>query len=154
MTDWIDLALIYDGDRRSADLALGPDGDLLLDETPATAMLVSIGSDRRARPDDELPAGIGDLNAPVSFVERRGWCGDAVDAEGRLIGSRLWLADRNKETELTRRLYEEWAREALAWVQAETGRAAEIAAEWVRPHVLALRAVVDGRSVTINRRLG
>lgn len=153
MTDWLDLALVYDPDRRTADLALGADGDLLLDETPATPMLVSVGSDRRARPDDELPAGIGDLNQPSSFVERRGWCGDAVDAEGRLIGSRLWLADRAKETELTRLLFVEWAKEALAWVEAETGQPAEIAAAWVRPHVLALRCGVDGRAITINRRL-
>lgn len=154
MSEWIDLAFVFDPERRQADLELGPDGDLMLDDTPATPMLISLGSDRRARPDDELPTGISELNAPTSFVERRGWPGDALDAEGRLIGCRLWLLDRAKETELTRRLAEEWAREGLAWAGEETGRPAEIDAWWERPSLLALRAFVDGSSVTINRRIG
>jgi len=152
MADFLDLALIFDPATRSADLALGEDGDLVLDDTPATPMLISLGSDRRARPDDELPTGIDDLNAPSSFVARRGWPGDALDAQGRLIGSRLWLLDRAKQTELTRRLAEEWALESLAWMAAETGTAAIVTATWVRRSVLSLVASYDGTRIEVIKR--
>ncbi|NIX75380.1 phage GP46 family protein [Microvirga terricola] len=154
MADFLDIALIFDPVTRRADLALGEDGDLVLDDTPATPMLISIGSDRRARSDDTLPSGIGDLNAPTSFVERRGWSGDALDAQGRRIGSRLWLLDRAKASELTRRLAEIWAAEALEWMKAETGTAAEVVATWVRKEVLSLVASYNGMRVEILRRFG
>ncbi|MFG1466782.1 phage GP46 family protein, partial [Xanthobacter sp. DSM 24535] len=97
---------------------------------------------------------ITELNEPTSLVERRGWAGDALDAEGRLIGSRLWLLDRAKENELTRMMGEEWTREAYAWVEPDTGRAPEIEVAWVRSEVLGVRARVDGRAVAIARRVG
>lgn len=145
---WLDIALVFDPDLRRADLALGDDGDLLLDETPATPMLISFGSDRRARADDELPSGTPAAN---DFTARRGWPGDALDAQGRRIGSRLWLLNRAKEQELTRLMAEEWTKEAFAWVEPETGEAPVIEVDWVRSGVLGLRAVVDGREVTLNR---
>lgn len=152
MADFLDLALIFDPVTRSADLALGEDGDLVLDDTPATPMLISIGSDRRARPDDELPTGIDDLNAPSSFVSRRGWSGDALDAQGRLIGSRLWLLDRAKETDLTRRFAEGWALESLDWMAVETGTAAEVTATWMRRGVLSLVASYGGTRIEVIKR--
>lgn len=156
MTGFIDLALVYDAGRRRADLALAADGDLALDDTPATPMLISLGTDRRARPDDAVPdeAAQSGQAEPASLLSRRGWAGDALDAGGRLIGSRLWLLDRAKETEMTRRFAEEWAREALSWALAETGRAAVVTAEWLRASTLALTCSVDGRTVAINRRVG
>lgn len=144
-THWLDLQLVFDPATLRVDLALS-DGDLALDDTPATPMLVSVGSDRRARPDDELPSGVTELNAPTSFVERRGWAGDALDARGERIGSRLWLLDRAKQNELTQILATEWAKEAMAWVERDTGTAATIAAEWARRGVLALQVQVDGRT--------
>jgi len=152
MTDWLDIALVFDPETRSADLALGADGDLVLDETPATPMLVALGSDRRARADDELPTGVSELNAPSSLVERRGWAGDALDGAGERIGSRLWLLDRAKQSDLTRLMATEWLKEAFGWALRETGKAAGISAEWVRSGLLRLTVTVDGRSVTINRR--
>jgi phage gp46-like protein len=153
MTDWLDIALVFDELTRRTDLALGEDGDLVLDETPKTPMLVAFGSDRRARPDDELPTGISEINAPTSFVERRGWAGDALDADGDLIGSRLWLLDRAKQTELTRVLAEEWMKQAFGWVASDTGVAATIDVDWIRPSVLGLTVGVDGRSATMNKRV-
>lgn len=152
MSDFIDLALAYDPKRRRCDLILGNDGDLALDDTPATPMLVSLGSDRRARPDDAIAA-TDDPAAPASLLARRGWPGDALDAEGRQIGSRLWLLERAKGGELTRRFTEEWTKEALAWAAAETGRAATVTVQWLRAGVLAVKAGVDGRSITINRQV-
>ena len=154
MAEWIDVALIFDAETRRTDVALGDDGDLVLDETPATPMLISLGSDRRAAADDTLPTGITELNAPSSWVERRGWAGDALDAGGRRIGVKLWLLDRAKQTEVVRLAAETWTGEAFAWVAEETGQAAEISATWVRRGLLAIRVAVDGRAITINRRAG
>ncbi|WP_035715471.1 phage GP46 family protein [Azorhizobium doebereinerae] len=153
MSSWLDLAFCYDPDTRRADLVLGEDGDLVLDETPLTPMLVTFGSDRRARADDELPTGITELNAPSSFIERRGWVGDALDANGGRIGVRLWLLDRAKQTELTQLMAAEWLKEGYAWVEVDTGVPAVIAAQW-RPEargILAARVQVDGRELTITR---
>lgn len=153
MTDWLDVALVYDAETRRADLALTAAGDLLLDETPATPMLVAFGSDRRARSDDELPTGISEINRPSSLVERRGWAGDALDGQGERIGSRLWLLDRAKQSDLTRLMAAEWMKEAFGWVEADTGEAAVVTAEWARHELLALSVTVDGRSITINKRV-
>lgn len=49
-----DLALRFDPARGGADLVYTGSG-LLLDLTPASALVASLGSDRRARPDDALP---------------------------------------------------------------------------------------------------
>ncbi|WNJ89177.1 phage GP46 family protein [Bosea sp. 685] len=154
MPAFLDAALIFDPETRRADLQLGEDGDIVLDETPATPMLISLGTDRRAEPDDELPDGVDALNASTSFVARRGWIGDALDALGRKIGSRIWLLNRAKQTETTRRFVEIWAAEALAWVQDETGKAAEISAEWIARNTLKLRCLVDGTVVELKRRVG
>ncbi len=58
-----------------------------------SAVLMAIGTDRRANPDDELPVeGDSDL---------RGWWGDSNADEiwgGWNVGSRLWLLDRAKIT--------------------------------------------------------
>lgn len=147
MTPFLDAAMIFDPVTRRADLEIGADGDIVLDDTPVTPMLISLGSDRRAEPDDELPDGVDVLNASTSFVDRRGWSGDALDPLGRRIGSRLWLLNRAKQTELTRRFAEIWAGEALAWAANELGRPAEISAEWLRRGTLKLRCVVDGTTL-------
>jgi phage gp46-like protein len=63
----------------------------LLDETKQleTALIVALGTDRLANPEDVLP----DINSD----DRRGWWGD-LDADtiwgGWPIGSRLWLLER------------------------------------------------------------
>lgn len=111
--DFIDVALIFDPETRTVDAELGEDGDLLLDETPLTPMLISLGTDRRARPDDALPQGRDALNVSSSFVIRRGWSGDALDAYGRRAGSRIWLMERAKQHELTDIFVMDAATEAL-----------------------------------------
>lgn len=148
---FLDAALVFDPATRRADLVLGADGDLLLDETPVTPMLISLGTDRRAEPDDELPSGIDALNAATSFVARRGWVGDALDRLGRKIGCRIWLLDRAKQTETTRRFAIVWAEESLGWAEIELGRPAEVSAQWLGRGTLALRCAIDGTAV--ERRL-
>jgi phage gp46-like protein len=72
--------------------------DGLIDETEAlaTAIIVALGTNRLALPDDELPNG--------NDTDRRGWWADA-DAEliwkAWPIGCRLWLLERHKITDYT-----------------------------------------------------
>ena len=154
---FFDLAIVYDPNKRLCDLALGDDGDLLIDETPITPMLLSIGLDRRAAPDDPLPDGRSQFLAPVSFSERRGCPGDALDPAGEMTGSRLWLLNRAKATETTRQLTEFWLEEALAWAEPDTGQPAEIEVEWLQTgptSILGYRAQVNDASVSLSRRVG
>lgn len=151
---WFDLALEYDPVTRRCDLACGEDGDLTVDETSITATILSAGLDRRAAPDDVLPAGRGDLLVPDTLVARRGWAGDALDPAGERAGSRLWLADRMKETEATRLMVRFWLAESLAWAPAVTGRAAEVDAQWLREETLFWRAMVGEDEVSMTRRTG
>lgn len=146
-----DLALRYDADARRCRLAFSG-RDLALDTTPATALLISLGTDRRARPDDALPWPEPAEGEPLRLDVRRGWCGDALDGEGERIGCRLWLLDRAKETESTRRRAEAYAAEGIAWL-ARRGLATTTAAAWLRRGVLAITARAGRTQVTVARPL-
>jgi phage gp46-like protein len=75
----------------SVDWSLLSDGTLDEDQALATAVIVALGTDRLATPDDILP--------DPDSTDRAGWWGD-LDAEeihnGWPIGSRLWLLRRSK----------------------------------------------------------
>lgn len=145
---FFDLALVFDASRRRADLALAG-GDLAVDLTALTPMLVSLGIDARARSDDPLPIGLDDLNRGAGgFDPRRGFAGDAL-VTGDDTGSRLWQLEREKQTEGTRLRALEHAVEALDWAEAETGREAEVSAVWLRANVLGLTARVGGDTVDL-----
>ncbi len=124
-----DLALIYkDG---MTDLDLSGSG-AVMDAGLRTAVIVSLFTDRRAGAADEPPDGTDD---------RRGWWGDVYPAvDNDLIGSRLWLLDRAKQTSANLRRAEAYAQEALAWL-VEDGVLASVAvvASYPRTGVLLLR---------------
>jgi phage gp46-like protein len=83
-------------------------GDLALDDTLETAVMVSLFTDRRAPADYPLPTGIDD---------RRGWWADAyADRPGDQAGSLLWLLQFEKWGEAARQNAERWARESLRWL--------------------------------------
>ena len=101
-----DVALVWDASALGGDLRLAG-ADLALDATLASAVVVSLLSDRRV-PAGELPPG---------ETDRRGWWGDSVaDADGDRIGSRLWLIGREKVTPAIVPRAEAYAREALEWL--------------------------------------
>lgn len=135
----MDLRLDFDGDLLTGDLVREGAG-LKLEEGLGTAVVLSLFSDARARPDDELP--------PLE-TDPRGWWGEAFAGRpgqviaGDRFGSRLWLLERRKILPETLREAEEMAREALAWM-IEDGVVEEIRvlAEAHRPATLALRVTL------------
>lgn len=134
-TYWAPGATFGDWALAGPDLAAGTDLE--------TAVLISLFTDRMADPDDAIPDGTGDP---------RGWWGDA-GAE-RPIGSKLWLLEREKQTEAVRLAAEDYCTDALAWL-VEDGIAARVAAAatWLRPGVLGVLVTIDepsGREVVFN----
>lgn len=129
------LAFGFDGATLSADLVLSGDG-LVQEDGLAAVVITSLFTDRRARPDDPLPAGAG--------TDRRGWWGDCLaTVDGDRFGSRLWLLSREKQTEETRRRAVDYAEEALAWlVEDRLATAVAVTADWLRNGVLALAVTI------------
>jgi phage gp46-like protein len=111
----MDIAIVFNGHAWTGDLLLDPWAGLGVDRGLATAVIVSLFSDRRARQDDRLPGGADD---------RRGWWGDAMPPrdgtsqvmQGDRIGSRLWLLEREKVTRETLARAKDYVAEAVAWM--------------------------------------
>lgn len=129
-----DLALTWNSAAFSADLSVDA-GDLATDTGLRSAILVSLFTDRRARPDDVLP---------YEGAERRGWWGDvAAEEADDAIGSRLWLLEREKQTPQVLARAREYALEALAWLLRDGVVAQlEVTAEVVAPGVLGLAVFI------------
>lgn len=146
------LAILENG---VIDLAHGANG-LIKEDGLQSAVLISLLTDRRADPDDQLP---DDDGRPKAIpADRRGWCGDALSDDR--IGSRLWLLVREKQTEETRQRAIFYAKEALQWL-IEDGLASEVAieAEWEgigRLNMLITIYLIDGEvfNLTIDDILG
>ena len=83
--------------------------DLGNDDGLETAVLLSLFTDRRVRP-EELPPG-------VSW--RRGWWGDGLNDDQDQSGSKLWLLHRAKRTPDLLVRARGYASEALAWLVAD-----------------------------------
>jgi len=132
-----DIKALFDADIMAADLDL--DGGLLkADDGLETAVIISLFTDRRARPDDQLPGDDDTL---------RGWWGDSLGLPANSgddrIGSRLWLLAREKQLPAVMIRAAEYAREALAWL-IEDGVASkvDVVATNPRPQMLALEIVI------------
>jgi phage gp46-like protein len=97
-------------------------GDLALDGSLRTAVIISLFTDRRAE-DDDL----------VDPNDRRGWWGDLLsDVADDKVGSRLWQLGRAKTVQETLNLAEEFAKESLDWmIEDGIASAIECTAEFV-----------------------
>lgn len=109
-----------------------------------TAVLISLFTDRVAKPDDVIPDGSSDP---------RGWWGDGADAQYP-IGSRLWLISRAKQTPEVLGLARDIITEALQWL-LDDGVAArvDVAAEFTRPGMLGIGVQIykqDGSREALN----
>ena len=133
-----DITISWSAADGRGDWTLAPGGDLDTGDDLASAILLSLFTDRQANADDVIPDGTTD---------RRGWWGDAE------IGSRLWLLDRSKQAEIVRRQARDYIAEALQWL-IDDGVVArfDIVTEWTRPSMLGARVTAfrsDGRTVAL-----
>ncbi len=150
----LDFALRYDPMTRTCDFATAG-GDIALDATPATPMLIALGCDRRARPDDVLP----DDSRPAADTltvlgRRRGWVGDALDRLGRRIGCRLWLLARAKQTEETRLRAIAYAEEGLGRWSEEHAIPVAVEAQWLGRNLLGLRVTAGRTMIELRQAVG
>jgi phage gp46-like protein len=145
----MDIALHFDPAAQSIDMSIaGP--DLAVDAGLRTAIIVSLFSDAKARPDDILPDAGGPTAAPG---DRRGWWGDfyvpdsndlatALGVAGApvdRIGSRLWLLSREKQLPSVLARAKEYAEEALGWlIDDKIAATVDVFAEISAPGVLGL----------------
>ena len=116
-----------------ADLAAGDD--------LATAVLISLGTDRLAGASDELLDGSDDP---------RGWWGD--DGEAYPIGSKIWLRRRSKRTRRTLDLVADDCREALQWLLDDrVASSVEVATSWAGSRLEAVITIsrADGSAETL-----
>ncbi|NHB97019.1 phage GP46 family protein [Photorhabdus stackebrandtii] len=97
-----DITSYWDVNKIHADWLSG-NGDLVTGNDLQTAIIISLFTDRQARPDDEIDG-----------VDRKGWWGDI--GSDYQIGSRLWLIRRQKLTTAVALKTEDYAREALQWM--------------------------------------
>jgi phage gp46-like protein len=149
-----DIALAYDPGSRRCDLVF--DGtDFAFDTTPATALLISTGTDARALPSDELPDfPQPPFNTPTRLDARGGWPGDALDRLGRTIGSRCWVFRRSKQNETVRRGYAQALADSLAWRQTQLGRVVGIVCDWIAPNTLGSQVVDGATTITLQQATG
>lgn len=133
----MDIALQLDAQGRF-DLAI-TGGGLAVDQSLATAVAVSLFSDRRALPGESLPAG---------ETWRRGWwAGGLVSAGLDTWGSGLWLLSREKQTEEVRLRAEEYAREALKWLVGDgIAQSLTVSATWLGRGLLGLAVEIQRAS--------
>lgn len=154
MADIFTIALRFDPLTGVCDVAV-ENGALAIDRTPVTAMLIALGSDARARPDDVLPHQPDAApSTALALNPWRGWPGDALDRRGRRLGSRLWLLIRAKQSEETRRRAIAYAEEPLAGVSADLERPIEVSAEWIRRNTLGLLARAGAAQLRIPIQVG
>jgi phage gp46-like protein len=111
----------------SSDLSITK-GDFTPDNGLMTSVIISLFTDRLAEDDDFIPDGTGN---------RRGWWGDApLDGDNTgetqyLIGSRLWLLRREKQTTNTLNRGIIYCKEALQWMlDDEVAQHIDVQAQW------------------------
>lgn len=134
-----DITISWSPADGRGDWTFVPGGDLDTGDDLATAILLSLFTDRPALKDDAIPDGTTD---------RRGWWGDQE------LGSRLWLLERAKQTTETLQRARDYIAEALQWL-VEDGVVVRIEIEtaWLRRSTLGARITAyraDGRTVALS----
>lgn len=125
-----DISLVWDVQNARGDWAIQPP-DLLDGNDLATAVLISLFSDRTALPGDTIPDGTTDP---------RGWWGDDPTHP---LGSRLWLIERAKQTAGVLNAVQDYITEALQWlIDDGVAVGVDITVQWVRPGVLGAQIIV------------
>jgi phage gp46-like protein len=150
----LDIAIAYDQVHQRCDLAFNG-RDFALDTTWQTPVLMSLGCDRRAHPDDDLPQAQDTLspNAPLINL-KRGWPGDMLDTRGELTGSRQWILSRVKQTEAVRRLAISIDQEALDWLPNRLGVDLTLDVSYPRRGMILHQVTVGQQTLVVQQVVG
>ena len=127
-----DIALAWENLTGNADICIvGP--DLQSEDGLETAIIISLFSDARVRP-DELPSG---------HTWQRGWFGDVVEDEPDSTGSKLWTLRRSKATQDVLVRARAFCREALRWM-IDDGVAVDVIVDtnYTQPGTMLIEVVV------------
>lgn len=103
-----DIRLMWNPEDMYAEIVLG-DRDVDRDGGFETAVLITLGTDKRASSEDELP--------DSDNIYKGGWWGDSLPpVPGYLMGTKLWLLQRAKTTDEIPALAEEYLRDGFQWM--------------------------------------
>ena len=109
-----DLSLVWNQDLQVCEIDFSTEtNDLVMSKSLLTSVLVSLFTDARASNDETLP----DLNS----TDRRGWWGDSTNTQKELdtVGSKLWLIEREKSTDIVLVKSKQYIEQALKWMTDE-----------------------------------
>jgi len=100
---YVDIKVSYNNELAEYDIDYS-NGDLVIDKTMLTALLISLLTDRRANDDDVL----------LNEEDKKGWWGDLLEEGGSKIGSRLWLL-KGKTDQQSLNQAKEYIKESIQW---------------------------------------
>lgn len=137
-----DITVVWDNNLGVGDWQIEPDGgDLLTGNDLATAVLVSLFTDKRAS---------DDWNPTDGTQDRRGWWADYY--EDRPFGSLLWTLDRAKKTQATLGLARQYAIDALRWLLDDgVAKTVEVDARWVTSTMIGMLIVITQPDGAVRR---
>ena len=140
------------------DLVIAPSGKgrgrIGIDRSPASSLLLALGPDRRAAPDDIPPEmQTAPSGTAVGLFSRRGWVGDILLPEGQRRGSRVWLYERGKRNEDTRSGVAGALTEAVAPIEDYHGIGVNVSAQWSPARRDLLVATVSALGVTVSTQV-
>ena len=104
MTVPIDVLVDRD-DRGLFDLTINDDGDFTTTQGFDSALVMSLGCERRA-----------DASEVLRPELRRGWWGNELNDDGFEIGSKLWLLDQARLTQETMNAAIDYTKRGLQWL--------------------------------------
>lgn len=128
-----DIRSVFIDLEQGVDYALEKLG-LSEDDGLDTAVVISLFTDRRAEPGDVIPDGTDDV--------RGTWLDSFPVQEGDLMGSRLWLLDREKQLPEVMAKAKEYCEEALQWM-VDDGVARSVTVTVTNPRMGILHALIQ-----------
>ncbi len=125
----MDIALKQNETLEFDVLINGP--DLQSDSGLRTAIILSLFTDQLVGSDEEIPDGTDN---------RRGWWADSfTEVAGDLIGSRLWLLNREKQIDQVLEKGRDYAQASLQWMLTDgVASQIEVETEWVKKEVMGI----------------
>jgi len=136
------IKLIYNNTSGEFDIDI-VNGDLVIDESLETAIIISLFSDRYATNKEELPKGEKDLH---------GWWGDSTLPDGDKIGSLLWTIRRNGITPDNIIKAKEYAIDALKWMITDgVAKSVDVSVARTSLNQLAFNITISKPDNTLNK---